>query len=84
MEWASFKLHDNESLLEMVDPTIKRIISTRSLSSYSDIVSQCIQVVQESYNTLQTSFTILPISIHVEWIPREHYSTVPQINYDNF
>ncbi|PHT52921.1 Protein STRUBBELIG-RECEPTOR FAMILY 2 [Capsicum baccatum] len=47
VEWASFKLHDNESLLEMVDPTIKRIISTRSLSSYSDIVSQCIQPQKE-------------------------------------
>lgn len=45
MEWASSKLHDSESLLEMVDPTIMRIISTRALSTYADIISQCIQVI---------------------------------------
>ncbi|MCD9641700.1 hypothetical protein HAX54_028088 [Datura stramonium] len=44
VEWASSKLHDGDSLLEMVDPTMKRTISTRALSSYADIISQCIQV----------------------------------------
>ncbi|KAL3373034.1 hypothetical protein AABB24_005174 [Solanum stoloniferum] len=47
VEWASSKLHDSESLLEMVDSTIKRIISTRALSSYADIISQCIQPQKE-------------------------------------
>ncbi|KAJ8531105.1 hypothetical protein K7X08_025836 [Anisodus acutangulus] len=36
VEWASSKLHDSESLLEMVDPTKRRAISTRALSSYPD------------------------------------------------
>ncbi|XP_055801592.1 protein STRUBBELIG-RECEPTOR FAMILY 2 isoform X2 [Solanum dulcamara] len=47
VEWASSKLHDSESLLEMVDPTLKTIISTRALSSYADIISQCIQPQKE-------------------------------------
>ncbi|XP_060210374.1 protein STRUBBELIG-RECEPTOR FAMILY 2 isoform X1 [Lycium barbarum] len=47
VEWASLKLHDSESLLEMVDPTINRTIFTRALSSYADIISQCIQPQKE-------------------------------------
>nr|XP_016470054.1 PREDICTED: protein STRUBBELIG-RECEPTOR FAMILY 2-like [Nicotiana tabacum] len=47
VEWASSKLHDSESLLDMVDPTIKRTISSRALSSYADIISQCIQPEKE-------------------------------------
>ncbi|MCD9644491.1 hypothetical protein HAX54_032715 [Datura stramonium] len=47
VEWASSKLHDGDSLLEMVDPTMKRTISTRALSSYADIISQCIQPQKE-------------------------------------
>ncbi|KAK4373022.1 hypothetical protein RND71_008406 [Anisodus tanguticus] len=47
VEWASSKLHDSESLLEMVDPTITRTISIRALSSYADIISQCIQPQKE-------------------------------------
>ncbi|CAN4114581.1 unnamed protein product [Withania somnifera] len=49
VEWASSKLHDRESLLEMVDPMIKRITSTRALSSYADIISQCIQQPQKEF-----------------------------------
>lgn len=44
MNWASSQLHDNESLEQMVDPAIKRTITSKALSRFADIVSLCIQV----------------------------------------
>lgn len=42
--WASSKLHDSESLEQMVDPAIKRTFSSKALSRYADIISLCTQV----------------------------------------
>ncbi|PPR94670.1 hypothetical protein GOBAR_AA26005 [Gossypium barbadense] len=47
VEWASIRLHDNESLQQMVDPGIRRTFPPRFLSSYADIVSLCIQPEKE-------------------------------------
>ncbi|KAK3026793.1 hypothetical protein RJ639_040271 [Escallonia herrerae] len=47
VRWASSRLHDNESLEQMVDPTIKRTISPKGLSRFADIVSLCIQPEKE-------------------------------------
>ncbi|XP_059646370.1 protein STRUBBELIG-RECEPTOR FAMILY 2 [Cornus florida] len=47
VKWASSRLHDNESLDEMVDPTIKRTLSSKCLSRFADIVSLCIQPEKE-------------------------------------
>ncbi|KAK2976129.1 hypothetical protein RJ640_010664 [Escallonia rubra] len=47
VRWASSQLHDNESLEQMVDPTIKRTISPKGLSRFADIVSLCIQPEKE-------------------------------------
>ncbi|XP_049350146.1 uncharacterized protein LOC125814723 [Solanum verrucosum] len=40
VEWASSKLHDSESLLEMADPTIRRTSSTGVPSSSEGTISQ--------------------------------------------
>ncbi|XVE75694.1 hypothetical protein DITRI_Ditri12bG0113600 [Diplodiscus trichospermus] len=45
--WALFRLHDSESLEEMVDPAIKRTLPSRFLSGFADIVSLCIQPEKE-------------------------------------
>ncbi|KAF3442623.1 hypothetical protein FNV43_RR16539 [Rhamnella rubrinervis] len=47
VKWASSRLHDSESLDQMVDPGIKRTFSIRTLSRYADIVSLCVQPVKE-------------------------------------
>ncbi|KAK9010465.1 hypothetical protein V6N11_036973 [Hibiscus sabdariffa] len=47
VEWASFRLHDNESLQQMVDPGIRRTFPARFLSGFADIVSLCIQPEKE-------------------------------------
>ncbi|CAK9159338.1 unnamed protein product [Ilex paraguariensis] len=47
VKWASSRLHDNRSLEQMVDPAIKRMISSKALSRYADIVSLCIQPEKE-------------------------------------
>ncbi|KAE8098868.1 hypothetical protein FH972_016901 [Carpinus fangiana] len=47
VRWASSRLHDSESLEEMVDPGIKRTIPSKALSGFADIVSLCIQAVKE-------------------------------------
>ncbi|WVY95770.1 hypothetical protein V8G54_027921 [Vigna mungo] len=44
-KWASSRLHDSDSLEQMVDPAIKRTFSSKALSRYADIISLCIQVV---------------------------------------
>ncbi|WRX24608.1 Protein kinase domain - like 10 [Theobroma cacao] len=38
VHWALFRLHDSESLEQMVDPSIKRTFPARSLSRFADIV----------------------------------------------
>ncbi|CAK8571011.1 unnamed protein product [Lathyrus sativus] len=45
--WASSRLHDSESLEQMVDPAIKRTFSSKALSRYADIISLCTQPVKE-------------------------------------
>ncbi|XP_022928074.1 protein STRUBBELIG-RECEPTOR FAMILY 2-like [Cucurbita moschata] len=47
VKWASSRLHDNESLEQMVDPVIKGTFSSKSLSRFVDILSLCIQPVKE-------------------------------------
>ncbi|GAA0161535.1 hypothetical protein LIER_17825 [Lithospermum erythrorhizon] len=47
VKWASSRLHDNKSLIEMIDPALRRTISSKVLSSYADIVSLCIQPAKE-------------------------------------
>ncbi|KAK7355125.1 hypothetical protein VNO80_14370 [Phaseolus coccineus] len=46
-KWASSRLHDSDSLEQMVDPAIKRTFSSKALSRYADIISLCIQPVKE-------------------------------------
>ncbi|CAJ1967474.1 unnamed protein product [Sphenostylis stenocarpa] len=46
-KWASSRLHDTDSLEQMVDPAIKRTFSSKALSRYADIISLCIQPVKE-------------------------------------
>ncbi|KAK9157074.1 hypothetical protein Scep_003648 [Stephania cephalantha] len=43
VKWASCRLHDFDSLEQMVDPRTKRTLSSRSLSQFADIISLCIQ-----------------------------------------
>ncbi|CAJ2673115.1 unnamed protein product [Trifolium pratense] len=45
--WASSRLHDSESLEQMVDPAIKRTFSSKALSRYADIISVCTQPAKE-------------------------------------
>ncbi|XAR70019.1 Non-specific serine/threonine protein kinase [Bertholletia excelsa] len=47
VKWASSRLHDNEALEMMVDPSIKRTLSTRAISRFADIVSLCVQPEKE-------------------------------------
>ncbi|XP_021283497.1 protein STRUBBELIG-RECEPTOR FAMILY 2 [Herrania umbratica] len=47
VHWALFRLHDSETLEQMVDPSIKRTFPARSLSRFADIVSLCIQPEKE-------------------------------------
>ncbi|KAG4397167.1 hypothetical protein GLYMA_10G091400v4 [Glycine max] len=46
-KWASSRLHDCDSLEQMVDPAIKRTFSSKALSRYADIISLCTQPVKE-------------------------------------
>ncbi|CAL0321605.1 unnamed protein product [Lupinus luteus] len=46
-KWACSRLHDSESLEQMVDQEIKRTFSSMALSRYADIISLCIQPVKE-------------------------------------
>ncbi|GAV63935.1 Pkinase_Tyr domain-containing protein/LRR_6 domain-containing protein/LRR_8 domain-containing protein [Cephalotus follicularis] len=43
VKWASSRLHDGESLRQMVVPGIKRTFSSKALSQFADCVSLCIQ-----------------------------------------
>ncbi|KAI5585738.1 hypothetical protein BDE02_06G165200 [Populus trichocarpa] len=43
VKWASSRLHDNESLIQMVDPGIKRTLPSKTLSRFADVVLLCIQ-----------------------------------------
>ncbi|KAL9399709.1 hypothetical protein Peur_008670 [Populus x canadensis] len=43
VKWASSRLHDNESLIQMVDPGIETLPS-KTLSRFADVVLLCIQV----------------------------------------
>ncbi|KAG9134764.1 hypothetical protein Leryth_001065 [Lithospermum erythrorhizon] len=47
VKWVSSRLHDNESLTEMVDPALRRAIYSKILSGYADVVSLCIQPATE-------------------------------------
>ncbi|KAJ4705593.1 putative Receptor protein kinase CLAVATA1 [Melia azedarach] len=47
VKWASSRLHDRESLEQMVDPGIKGTFPSRALSQFADIVSLCIQPEKE-------------------------------------
>lgn len=44
VQWASSRLHDSESLDEMVEAGIRKTIPPKVLSRYADIVSLCTQV----------------------------------------
>ncbi|XP_017414239.1 protein STRUBBELIG-RECEPTOR FAMILY 2 [Vigna angularis] len=46
-KWASSRLHDSDSLEQMVDPAIKRTFSSKALSRYADIISLCLQPVKQ-------------------------------------
>ncbi|CAA0806882.1 Protein STRUBBELIG-RECEPTOR FAMILY 7 [Striga hermonthica] len=52
VRWASSKLYDSSSLAKMVDPTIARTISSKSLSYFGDIISLCIQIFRYSHRSL--------------------------------
>ncbi|XP_071699430.1 protein STRUBBELIG-RECEPTOR FAMILY 2-like [Rutidosis leptorrhynchoides] len=43
VQWASTRLHDNESLNEMVEPALRKTIPPKVLSRFADIVSLCTQ-----------------------------------------
>ncbi|KAJ0787979.1 putative protein kinase RLK-Pelle-LRR-V family [Helianthus annuus] len=43
VQWASTRLHDNESLDEMVEPALRKTIPPKALSRFADIVSMCTQ-----------------------------------------
>ncbi|GJW72734.1 protein STRUBBELIG-receptor family 2, partial [Tanacetum coccineum] len=43
VNWASSRLHDNESLDEMVEPALRKTIPAKALSRFADIVSLCTQ-----------------------------------------
>ncbi|KAI8528361.1 hypothetical protein RHMOL_Rhmol12G0143800 [Rhododendron molle] len=48
-KWASSRLHDNESLENMVDPNISKLLSSRAVSRFPDIVSLCVQILKLYY-----------------------------------
>ncbi|MFS7934296.1 putative protein kinase RLK-Pelle-LRR-V family [Helianthus anomalus] len=43
VQWASSRLHDSESLDEMVEPALRKTIPPKALSRFADIVSMCTQ-----------------------------------------
>ncbi|XP_076892982.1 protein STRUBBELIG-RECEPTOR FAMILY 2-like [Bidens hawaiensis] len=43
VQWASSRLHDSESLDEMVEPALRKTIPPKALSRFADIVSLCTQ-----------------------------------------
>ncbi|KAJ7972286.1 putative Receptor protein kinase CLAVATA1 [Quillaja saponaria] len=43
VKWASSRLHDKNSLEDMVDPGIRRTFSPKALSRFADIISLCVQ-----------------------------------------
>ncbi|KAD5317539.1 hypothetical protein E3N88_17485 [Mikania micrantha] len=43
VQWASSRLHDNESLDEMVEPTLRKTIPLKILSRFAVLVSLCTQ-----------------------------------------
>ncbi|XP_004306215.1 PREDICTED: protein STRUBBELIG-RECEPTOR FAMILY 2-like [Fragaria vesca subsp. vesca] len=43
MKFSSLRLHDYESLEEMIDPRMRMSCSLRALSNFADIISLCIQ-----------------------------------------
>ncbi|KAK9055463.1 hypothetical protein SSX86_026546 [Deinandra increscens subsp. villosa] len=43
VQWASSRLHDTESLDEMVEPALRKTIPPKALSRFADIVSLCTQ-----------------------------------------
>ncbi|KAJ0780131.1 putative protein kinase RLK-Pelle-LRR-V family [Helianthus annuus] len=43
VQWASSRLHDNESLDEMVEPALRRTIPLKTLSKFAVLVSLCTQ-----------------------------------------
>ncbi|TXG57701.1 hypothetical protein EZV62_015530 [Acer yangbiense] len=47
VKWASSRLHDRDWLEQMIDPGIKGTIPPKALSQFADIVSMCIQPVEE-------------------------------------
>lgn len=44
VKWASPRLHDSDSLEQMVDSSLRGTLSSKTLSRYADIISLCIQV----------------------------------------
>ncbi|KAL3533896.1 hypothetical protein ACH5RR_007417 [Cinchona calisaya] len=52
VKWASNKLHDNDCLAEMVDPTIKTTVSPKDLSRFADIITLCVQPEKEFRPTM--------------------------------
>ncbi|KAI7758031.1 hypothetical protein M8C21_028271 [Ambrosia artemisiifolia] len=43
VQWASSRLHDSESLDEMVEPNLRRTIPLKALSRFAVLVSLCTQ-----------------------------------------
>ncbi|KAJ9548281.1 hypothetical protein OSB04_020824 [Centaurea solstitialis] len=43
VQWASSRLHDNESLEQMVEAAIRRSVHPKALSRFADVVSLCTQ-----------------------------------------
>ncbi|KAF6158802.1 hypothetical protein GIB67_040316 [Kingdonia uniflora] len=52
VKWASTRLHDHDSLEEMVDPVTKRMFTSKSLSRFADIITLCIQAEPEFRPTM--------------------------------
>ncbi|XVE96072.1 hypothetical protein REPUB_Repub02eG0189900 [Reevesia pubescens] len=55
VNWALFRLHDSESLEQMVDPGIKGTVPARFLSGFADVVSLCIQRFERDMTDLISS-----------------------------
>ncbi|CAI9761141.1 unnamed protein product [Fraxinus pennsylvanica] len=64
VKWASFRLHDSESLGQMVDPVMTGTFSSKSLSRFADIVSLCIQPEQEFRPTMSEIAESLACMLH--------------------
>ncbi|KAM6562854.1 hypothetical protein CsatB_022852 [Cannabis sativa] len=41
--WATPRLHDSDSLTNMVDPALRGLYPPKSVSRFADIISQCVQ-----------------------------------------